>query len=88
MVRRRGAKPGDILVVTGLFVRTVAGLKILLEGLNVNEKARLAFIEAVLMSKAQLKEGFALSDAGVLTALIDSSEVCHVASTNSQRPAA
>ena len=36
-VSRRGAKPGDILAVTGEFGKTAAGLKMLLEGMDAPE---------------------------------------------------
>jgi len=74
LVRRGGARPGDIVAVTGEFGKTAAGLKILLEGLSASETVERALKEAVLLPKARLKEGLALSGTGGLTASIDSSD--------------
>jgi len=74
LITRCGAKPGDIVTVTGEFGKTAAGLMILLEGLSAPKNIERALKEAVLMPKARLKEGLALSKVGGLTASIDSSD--------------
>jgi len=74
MVSRSGAKPGDIVAVTGEFGKTSAGLKILLEGLSAPEEIAERLKEAVFIPRARLSEGLALSEAGVLSASIDSSD--------------
>jgi len=74
LVSRCGAKPGDIVAVTGEFGKTAAGLKILLEGLSVPKKIEEPLKDAVLMPRARLKEGLALSRVGGLTSSIDSSD--------------
>jgi thiamine-monophosphate kinase len=74
LIPRSGARPGDILAVTGLFGKTAAGLKMLLEGLEVPPSLREKLIEPVYMPKAHLKEGLALAESGVATASIDSSD--------------
>lgn len=74
IVRRSGAKPGDIVAVTGFFGKPPSGLKILLEGLTLTERIRKPLVESVLMPKARLREGLALAGLGVLTASIDSSD--------------
>ncbi len=74
LVKRSGARPGDIVAVTGPFGKTAVGLKILLEGLSVPEMVKKPLVEAVLMPKARLKEGLALARTGALTASIDSSD--------------
>lgn len=74
LVSRCGARPGDIVAVTGEFGKTTAGLKILLEGLSAPKKIEEELKEAVLLPKARLKEGIALSRTGGLTASIDSSD--------------
>lgn len=74
VVKRSGAKPGDILAVTGYFGKTSAGLKILLEGLSPPAHVRKPLVESVLLPKARLREGLILADLGALTASIDSSD--------------
>lgn len=74
IIRRGGARPGDIVAVTGPFGKTSAGLKILLEGLSPPEHIRKPLVESVLMPKAKLREGLLLADLGALTASIDSSD--------------
>lgn len=74
LMLRSGARPGDVVAVTGSFGRTAAGLKLLLENLSASPTARKVFLGAVLMPKARLKEGIVLSRAGVVSASIDSSD--------------
>ena len=74
IMKRSGAKPGDILATTGEFGKTAAGLKILLEEIPVQEKLRKTLIQSVLMPKARLREGIALAQTGAVTASIDSSD--------------
>lgn len=74
IIRRSGARPGDIAAVTGPFGRTAAGLKILLENLSPPKHVEKPLIESVLMPKARLREGLLLADLGALTASIDSSD--------------
>jgi len=69
---RRGAKPGDILAVTGKFGRAAAGLKVLLEKKDDPLKPKLA--QAALEPTARLQEGMALARSGAATACIDSSD--------------
>ncbi|MEM3797923.1 MAG: thiamine-phosphate kinase [Candidatus Bathyarchaeia archaeon] len=71
---RSGAKPGDIVAVTGFFGKTAAGLKILLEGLEVPQKLRKILVDSVLMPRARLAEGLALSQTKAVTSAIDSSD--------------
>ncbi|MEM1586659.1 MAG: thiamine-phosphate kinase [Candidatus Bathyarchaeia archaeon] len=74
VVRRGGARPNDIVAVTGPFGKTSAGLRILLEGLSPPERIREPLVESVLMPRARLREGLLLADMGALTASIDSSD--------------
>lgn len=69
---RRGAKPGDILAVTGRFGRAAAGLRVLLEKMDDPLKPKLT--QAVLEPRARLQEGLALARSGAATACIDSSD--------------
>jgi thiamine-monophosphate kinase len=74
LMLRSGAKPGDWVAVTGLFGKTSAGLKILLEGFKAPADVRGSLFEAVYMPKARLKEGLALAASRAVTSAIDSSD--------------
>lgn len=74
LMLRSGAKPDDIVAVTGFFGKTSAGLKMLLEGFKALKEIRNSLVEAVFMPKARLKEGLALSSAKAVTSAIDSSD--------------
>lgn len=74
VMRRSGAKPGDLLAVTGFFGKTPAGLRILLCDVEVSVRARKALVESVLLPHARLKEGLALGRTKAVTAAIDSSD--------------
>ena len=74
LMLRSGAKPGDIVAVTGAFGKTAAGLKILLQNLSASVSLKKALVDTVLMPHARLKEGLALAQTGAVTASIDSSD--------------
>jgi thiamine-monophosphate kinase len=74
LVPRSGAKPDDIVAVTGAFGKTAAGLMILMQNLPASLKLRKTLVDAVLMPHARLKEGIALAQTDALTASIDSSD--------------
>lgn len=74
LVKRCGARPGDVVAVTGFFGKTSSGLKILLENLALPDRLKKPLVEAVLMPKARLKEGLALASLNALTSSIDSSD--------------
>jgi len=74
LMLRGGARPGDIVAVTGPFGNTAAGLKILTENIKTPERTRENLTESVLMPQARLKEGLALSKTKAVTAAIDSSD--------------
>lgn len=74
VVMRSGVKPGDLVAVTGLFGKTAAGLKLLIEGLEAPNEVYDTLVDSVYMPKARLKEGLALSATGAVTASIDSSD--------------
>jgi thiamine-monophosphate kinase len=71
---RSGARPGDIVAVTGPFGKTAAGLRILSEDQRKPEGTWKALVKSVLMPRARLREGLALSKTGAVTASIDSSD--------------
>lgn len=71
---RSGARPGDVLAVTGFFGNAPAGLKILLHNIDVEEKLRKVLVDSVFLPRARLKEGLALRRSGAVSAAIDSSD--------------
>ncbi len=74
LMKRSGARPGDIVAVTGFFGKTASGLKILLEKLSTPPKIGRALVDSVLMPCARVKEGLALAQTHAVTASIDSSD--------------
>lgn len=73
-VSRGGARPRDIVAVTGLFGRTAAGLKLILEKLDSPSALRKELLRSVYEPRARLREGIALAQGGVLSSSIDSSD--------------
>ena len=73
LMLRSGAKPGDVLAVTGFFGKSASGLRLLLGGCLASKNSK-ALIDAVLMPKARLKEGLALGGCKVVSASMDSSD--------------
>ncbi len=74
LMLRSGAKPGDVVAVTGVFGKSAAGLRLLLGKYSINESIREVLTNAVFMPKARLKEGFALGQCGAVSASMDSSD--------------
>jgi thiamine-monophosphate kinase len=74
LMLRNGAKPGDLLAVTGFFGKSAAGLRLLLNNFSTSPNLRDVLLNAVCMPKARLKEGLALSHSGAVSASIDSSD--------------
>jgi len=74
LMKRSGAKPDDLVAVTGLFGKTSSGLKILLKNLTAPLDIKKELVDAVLKPQARLKEGLALAQTHAVTASIDSSD--------------
>jgi thiamine-monophosphate kinase len=74
LMKRNGAKPNDLLAVTGFFGKSSSGLQILLEALKAPVHIKEKLVNTVLMPKARLKEGLALAQTQAVTASIDSSD--------------
>ena len=74
LMLRSGAKPGDIVAVTGKFGKTSAGLRILLQRMSPPAPLRKKLVDSVLMPEARLKEGLTLAQTQAVTASIDSSD--------------
>ena len=71
---RSGARPGDVVAVTGPFGKTAAGLRILCGDQREPGSTWKTLVKSVLMPQARLREGLALSKTGAVTASIDSSD--------------
>jgi thiamine-monophosphate kinase len=74
LMLRSGAKPGDLLAVSGPFGNPPAGLKILADNFKAPNEIKKTLVESVLMPHARLEEGLALSQTGAVSAAIDSSD--------------
>jgi thiamine-monophosphate kinase len=74
LMLRSGAKPGDIVAVTGFFGKSAAGLRLLAEDAHASPHVKKALLDAALMPKARLSEGLALAKTRAATASIDSSD--------------
>ncbi len=74
LMRRDGAKPGDILAVTGDFGKTALGLKTLLKRIKAVGEVRAQAIDSVYNPRARLKEGLALAKSHGVTSATDSSD--------------
>ncbi|ASJ14302.1 thiamine-phosphate kinase [Thermococcus radiotolerans] len=72
LLTRSGAKPGDLVCVTGDIGRALAGLLVWRRGLDVPEKIREPIYEKLLEPRARVQEGIELS--GVANAAIDISD--------------
>lgn len=73
ILRRKGARPGDVIAVTGLFGRTSVGLRILLSGTKAGKKF-FGLVNSVLHPVARLETGLRLAKSGWVTSSIDSSD--------------
>ena len=74
IIPRNGAKPGDIVAVTGHFGRTAAGLQILNSKSKKEIREYSSLVQAVLRPTAQLQAGLRLAKTGYVNSSIDSSD--------------
>ncbi|HVH15741.1 MAG TPA: thiamine-phosphate kinase [Candidatus Angelobacter sp.] len=74
ILRRDGAKPGDIVAVTGDFGRTAAGLRLLLGKKRPWPRRFSKIISSVLYPSAKLETGLKLAQTGFVDSSIDSSD--------------
>jgi len=74
MKRAGGAKPGDILAVTGAFGLTSVGFTHLLGGIEPSPEVKKIALESIYLPNARVKEGVALAETGSVTSCMDSSD--------------
>ena len=74
ILRRDGAKPGDIVAVTGDFGKTTAGLRILLGKRRRWPRRFSKLVRCVLHPSARLETGLKLAHTGFVNSSIDSSD--------------
>lgn len=74
LIRRDGAKPGDIVAVTGRFGNSAAGLSLLISGKEANSPDERTLVKAVLLPEARLDAGVLLAKERLATSSIDSSD--------------
>src|SRR6059036_1463620 len=74
LVRRNGARPGDIIAVTGSFGKTSAGLGILTSRREKDLAKYPSLVRAVRRPRARLAEGIILAKSSGATSSIDSSD--------------
>lgn len=74
MLRRRGARVGDLIYVTAGLGEAAAGLEVLKRNPDLDPAVTAALIEAHLNPRPQLQAGRILAEQGLATALIDTSD--------------
>ncbi len=74
VVRRDGARPGDIVAVTGPFGRTSAGLRILISKRKSDLAKYPSLVRAARRPEARLTQGIILAKSRATTSSIDSSD--------------
>ena len=74
LMLRSGARPGDLLAVTGPFGKPSAGLKILVDSFKASKEIKKTLVQSILMPHARLNEGITLSKTAAVSAAIDSSD--------------
>jgi len=74
LMLRKGASPGDHLLVTGNFGNTAAAFKIILEGVKCSKDLREEIFKSIVKPVARVKEGVKMAKCGFISSCIDSSD--------------
>ena len=76
LVRRAGAKVGDLVCVTGFLGNAALGMKIIREGLKVKMPKRVEEVvkKAIFQPMPRVKEGLFLANSGIATSMMDISD--------------
>jgi thiamine-monophosphate kinase len=74
VVTRSGARPGDLVFVSGLFGDSAAGLHLLEKGRNKAASYGKKLIEKHLLPVPRIEAAIKLSDTGCVTSMIDASD--------------
>ncbi|MEM2739890.1 MAG: thiamine-phosphate kinase [Candidatus Bathyarchaeia archaeon] len=74
VIGRRGAKPGDLVCLTGEAGYTALAYKILFDRWDVDRDLKHRVLERVYKPKARLDEGLALASTGVVSSCMDVSD--------------
>jgi thiamine-monophosphate kinase len=96
MLRRAGARIGDLIFVTGPLGEAAAGLEVLRRRLDLPPDLKDALTEAQLRPRPHLRAGRLLAQEGLATALIDTSDgiatdlyhICRASAVGARIPAA
>jgi thiamine-monophosphate kinase len=72
LLTRSGARPGDLIAVTGELGKASAGLEILIDKIPAKGYERL--VKAQLEPRARIKEGLVLANSGSVTSAIDTTD--------------
>ena len=73
-ISRSGAKPGNLVAVTGPFGETASGLKMINNGYATSSYIERRLMKAIYEPRARLEEGLALVKTKAITSSIDSSD--------------
>ncbi|MHC1585860.1 MAG: thiamine-phosphate kinase [Candidatus Syntropharchaeia archaeon] len=74
LIRRKGARVGDLVCVTGSLGNAALGMKIIEENLKVEKKLRERMLKALFEPEPRVKEGIILAESGSVTSMIDISD--------------
>src|SRR2546421_12873203 len=74
LVRRDGARPGDVVAVTGSFGKSSAGLRILMSKQKTDFAKYPSLVRAARLPKARLAQGIILAKSNGTSSSIDSSD--------------